>query len=607
MAFSYTFHLSAKSHAVTNTNKVAQISRHNLRGYKGEGYDRSQIEILRGNQYSILDEIKNIYHREFDEVLEHYNEGKRSDRQITDYLDHVSTSKNDVAVEIIIQVGDTDFWAGKTDAERRQMTHIFKDQIRALEKLIPELKVASAVVHYDENSPHMHVVGVPVATGYKRGLERQVGKTKVFTPDKLSYLQDKMRENAERGMEMKQNRNLFGKVKLQEKKRGRNKDIPKESMDEYTRLQMQTVRTRAVNRELAKETERLNREADRAFGRLASAEAEVQKLDDDISTKKELAEQYGEHLMDMQMEYRERAEDLAEVKERLEDAIGMSEVVESVGAIVQEEEVGGPFRKHTVVTVEGLSAGETESLIRAGAGLEGAMERAEKMLQEARDEAKRIRTEAEVEVQRARSVLRDKDQIIKRAQTEADKIKAGAERERSGLLSRAREKAEEIIGDARQQLKDIKSNIKSLLNQQERLSRTVEGMIDEAHIEAERIIQDAHRRSGKGRQRQELQEMLGLVPRAEVARAHTRLMETWEYFLHHPKTTPNEMDYEAFRELDVGYFEREARRNKVHGLHGTIAKDMRSYVQLKNEPHTIEEVKHMIDKSIEDQEHFRSH
>ena len=30
--------------------------------------------------------------------------------------------------------------------------------------------VANAVVHLDEDSPHMHIVGVPVADGYKKGL-----------------------------------------------------------------------------------------------------------------------------------------------------------------------------------------------------------------------------------------------------------------------------------------------------------------------------------------------------------------------------------------------------------------------------------------------------
>ena len=181
MAFSYSFHMSAKSHAVNTSGKVAQVSRHNLREYESAAYDRSQIEIIAGSDKSILDTVKDIYHAEFDAALERYNAGKRSDRQIDDYLEHVSKSRSDVAAEIIIQVGDSDFWKDKSDLERRQMSYIYRDQLRALEKLVPEFKVASAVIHYDESSPHMHVVGVPVADGYKKGLERKIKKTKVFS------------------------------------------------------------------------------------------------------------------------------------------------------------------------------------------------------------------------------------------------------------------------------------------------------------------------------------------------------------------------------------------------------------------------------------------
>lgn len=237
MAFSYSFHLSTKSHSVGTSGKVAQVSRHNLREYASADYDRTRIEILKGSDTSILDDVKRIYHEEFDEALIRYNDGRRSDRQIGDYLSHVSDSRSDVACELIIQIGDKDFWADKTIDERKQMTYIFKDQLRSLERLVPELKIASAIVHYDEASPHMHVVGVPVADGYKKGLEKQAAKTKVFTADRLSYLQDRMRENAERGMKMPQNQNLFGEMELKAKGRGRNRDIPKESLTEFYQLQ----------------------------------------------------------------------------------------------------------------------------------------------------------------------------------------------------------------------------------------------------------------------------------------------------------------------------------------------------------------------------------
>ena len=279
MAFSYSFHLSSKSHSVGTSGKVGQVSKHNLREYESENYDRSQIEILRGSDTSILDDVKKIYHNEFDEVLEQYNEGKRADRKIDDYLEHVSNSRSDVACELIIQIGDRDFWENKSIDERKQMSYIFKDQLRSLEKLVPELEIASAVVHYDESSPHMHVVGVPVADGYKKGLKKQVAKTKVFTADRLSYLQDCMRENAEKGMRLPENQNLFAEMELKEKEQGRNKDIPKHSLDEYYSLEKSAEGIIASAEQKAKE---ITIKGEKAVYEAVN-EAKKQARDDEIS------------------------------------------------------------------------------------------------------------------------------------------------------------------------------------------------------------------------------------------------------------------------------------------------------------------------------------
>ncbi|MCR6820496.1 plasmid recombination protein [Bacillus thuringiensis] len=43
------------------------------------------------------------------------------------------------------------------------------------------MKVYNAVIHNDEASPHMHLNFVPVASGYKRGLEKQVSFDRAIT------------------------------------------------------------------------------------------------------------------------------------------------------------------------------------------------------------------------------------------------------------------------------------------------------------------------------------------------------------------------------------------------------------------------------------------
>lgn len=252
MAFSYSFHMSNKGSALKNGGDISNAGRHNLREYKQERgtYNADEIEVLIGST-SVLDDVKKIYHTEFDEALEKYNAKQtRNDRKIDDYFEHISAKDNDVACEFIIQVGDMDFWQDKSMQERKQMTYIFQDQLRAMQKLVPELKVASAVIHYDEKSPHMHVIGVPVADGYSKGLEKQVSKRKVFTKERLSYLQDKMRENVERGMNMPQNQNLFAEMQLKAKEKGRNKDIPKQSLAEFYELEAKKEMLQSKSQEL---------------------------------------------------------------------------------------------------------------------------------------------------------------------------------------------------------------------------------------------------------------------------------------------------------------------------------------------------------------------
>ena len=100
------------------------------------------------------------------------------------------------------------------------MSEVFDYILECLQKLLPEFKIANAVIHFDEASPHMHVVGIPVWEGAKRGLSKKVSKRNVFTPQTLSViLQDKLRAEASYGFE------CYFKEQLAEKKKGRNHDL----------------------------------------------------------------------------------------------------------------------------------------------------------------------------------------------------------------------------------------------------------------------------------------------------------------------------------------------------------------------------------------------
>lgn len=126
------------------------------------------------NVYLVQKDIKELYREEFGEALEKYNaKQKRSDRKIDDYFKHIQASKkNAVQHEMIIQVGDKDDFS--VNGNRELANDVLKEWFNEFEERNPNLKIYNAVIHNDEASPHLHMNFVPVASEYKRGLEKQV-------------------------------------------------------------------------------------------------------------------------------------------------------------------------------------------------------------------------------------------------------------------------------------------------------------------------------------------------------------------------------------------------------------------------------------------------
>ena len=143
--------------------------------------------------------------------------------------------KKDLACEIIIELGDKEYWDTKDNDFKKKMSNVYMKQVDDLELLVPNFKVASAIIHYDETSPHMHIVGVPIKSKNKNGMEKQVGKSDVFTKESLKNLQDKMRTLAIEEFNQEYNLNNL----LKQKQKGRNKDIHISEMDNYIEMKKQ--------------------------------------------------------------------------------------------------------------------------------------------------------------------------------------------------------------------------------------------------------------------------------------------------------------------------------------------------------------------------------
>ena len=148
---------SLSNNAIQNANDLSRVNKHNLRDYDNQ---RELIFTVVGTD-NIVNDVKQVYLNEFEEVrFEYNNKQTKKDRKIDDYFKKVSESQNDVACEIIIELGDMDFWKDKEKEYRYKMIDVYREQISSLAKILPTFKVANATIHFDETSPHMHIVGV---------------------------------------------------------------------------------------------------------------------------------------------------------------------------------------------------------------------------------------------------------------------------------------------------------------------------------------------------------------------------------------------------------------------------------------------------------------
>ena len=242
---------SLSNNAIQNANDLSRVNKHNLRDYDNK---RELITTIYGTN-DIVEDVKQVYIDEFEESrIEFNNKQTRNDRKINNYFEKACTLQNDIACEIIIELGDMDFWQDKDDEYRFKMIDVYNEQIQDLNKIVPNFKVANATIHFDETSPHMHVVGIPVIDNCKKGMKKQVGKSKVFTKESLTVIQDKMRNAC-----IKSYNKFYGvDSRLKTKQKGRNKDIHVKEMDCYRELKKEQEKNAKKLKEANNKSDKLN-------------------------------------------------------------------------------------------------------------------------------------------------------------------------------------------------------------------------------------------------------------------------------------------------------------------------------------------------------------
>lgn len=168
--------------AVKDSKKTSTTHKHNNRDltedekkldeYSHINHSRSHdnIQVKKQNIDDAYDEV-------FGEAVQEYNgKQKRKNRKIKDYRQHIQSSEHKngalkVQREMIFQFGDKHSFA--TESEEREWGEVLAEYAKGFEERNPRLHVYNSVVHLDEKTPHLHLNYIPVADGYKNGVERR--------------------------------------------------------------------------------------------------------------------------------------------------------------------------------------------------------------------------------------------------------------------------------------------------------------------------------------------------------------------------------------------------------------------------------------------------
>ena len=161
---------------------------HNNRvhSYRNVDDSRSHLNISYANE-----SLETAYEKCFGNAQRAYDQKqKRDDRKIHDYYTHLfgEADKNSVAnsknkeqsyYEIVVGIGCKDT-CGIGTADGELAARILDEYARGFAERNPNFYVFNSVLHLDERTPHLHIDYVPIATGYKTGMETRNGHAKAL-------------------------------------------------------------------------------------------------------------------------------------------------------------------------------------------------------------------------------------------------------------------------------------------------------------------------------------------------------------------------------------------------------------------------------------------
>lgn len=150
---------------------------HNNRDYVHKNVDPKRIK---DNIDYKIEKLEDAYEKCFGKSVEEYNaKQSRNDRKIDNYMKHIEKSgnKEKLFYENIVQIGDM-LSHGIGTGNEKQAIDILDKYAKSFQERNPNLYVFNMKMHLDEKTPHLHINYIPVATGYKKGLETRNSLTK---------------------------------------------------------------------------------------------------------------------------------------------------------------------------------------------------------------------------------------------------------------------------------------------------------------------------------------------------------------------------------------------------------------------------------------------
>lgn len=330
--------------ATISTHNGSAVARdHNIRNRK---VTDKEGHIDPNGRYEIWhdERLVDAYHRIFDEAVDRYNaKQKRADRKIENYLTEVKKDgKKHPVYEMIIGI-----YGGDYPNEIREQ--IMRDFVGGWKERNPNLEMIGAYFHADEPgaAPHVHIDYIPVARGYKRGMDTQNGLAKALEQQGLwggkdgltGQIRWEKRENAvlemicnDYGIEVEHPGTKRDHLDTPEYK-ALTEEIQKVSQErdslkeEVTALKEQAKAERSTASTLAERTRAVRQEHLKAYSNLQKAEGDlkerretIKELDAFIEGSHDEIAAYEEQINELRDTHNNLSENIDSKRQELQEA-----------------------------------------------------------------------------------------------------------------------------------------------------------------------------------------------------------------------------------------------------------------------------------------------